>query len=141
MQPEFLGMSAFGLIFVAIALWIYKITQKKRSVFTVPAEAELIDYEKGKRTVSDEDGYGAATCYYPILRYSVEGMEREVKHVRGADRRKWKSGARISIRYNPLEPDSVMIPGDNFGEFLFVVVFGLPGMLCAIAGILYAMGV
>ena len=144
MQPEFFGMSAFGLLLVAVALWIYKMAQKKWSVFTAPAEAEFIHLEKEEDVVRDEYGcgYRTSTRYYPVFRFTVNGTEREVIHYRGAKRKwKWKPGKRISIHYNPLEQDSIMVPGDYSGEYLFTVAFGLPGALFVIGGILYGLGV
>ena len=126
-----------GLGFMGIGVWMLLKERKKRAVCSAQVTAELLRYEKEKRTSIDN---GTTIYYFPVFRYMANGQEQTVRYSTGSNRRKWKPGAQVSIRYNPDEPGIIKIPGD-IGSYFGFAIAEILGLVCLVSGVLAALGV
>ena len=118
-----------GIICVAISVRTFVINRKRQSACTAPASAELFGYEEEIKTSTNEDGFTETTTYYyPVFRYQAQGAERTVRYHIGG-KRKWEPGSSVAIRYNPQQPDTIVVDGDKSTQTLGIITL-LAGLVC-----------
>ena len=133
----FIGL---GVIALGIAVLVSKI--RKNAVCTEEVTAVLIHYEEQSAGPSgDRRGDSSSTYYYfPVFRYDANSEEKIVQSSSGRNSKRWKEGAHVTIRYNPVQPASLVIVGDknHLISFIGLEILGITALVC---GILAALGI
>lgn len=76
------------------------------------------------------------TVYYPVFSYEVGGQLYEMKYTSGNSEPAYEIGQTVEIRYNPDDPTSIVVSGDNSGLVIggVVTLAGLAVMALAVFG-------
>ena len=128
-----LAVTAFGIIVLVSKI-------RKNAVCTEEATAELLHYEKQYAGTSrDSSGNSVSTYYYyPVFRYNAKGVEKTVQSSSGRNSKRWKEGTHVTIRYNPVQPASLVIVGDknHLISFIGLEILGITALICGILALL-----
>jgi hypothetical protein len=105
MAPS-LAVGFVGLIFVAVGSGVSwrTVTYAMRTVTTVA-------HVTGDRSERESSGSVSRTVHYPILEFSdTKGYSHELRGVVGSSTA-WRTGRRVTVRYDPENPDEAPMAG------------------------------
>jgi len=111
------GVLLVGLAFFAAGIAMLVKQLRKRNNNTASVMAEVWGYHVEVRNRSD----GRETVYYPVFRYYANGKWYENRGDVGRGRETYSRGEKLEIRYDPQNPDSFLIAGENTALILSVV--------------------
>ena len=102
-----LVLIVIGLLAFAAGIILQVIRrEKEQAVRRVQARVvELVLDENTKGSA-----YGLRNSYYPVFEYYADGKLIKVRHKEGAWPSRYKVNDRVSLLYDPEEPESVLLP-------------------------------
>lgn len=71
--------------------------------------------------------------WYPTFEYPVDGKMHVMTSKKGASQKTFKVNQRLTLLYNPEDPDEILVP--NQGETLLGDLFAFAAALCLVAEI------
>ena len=106
--------------------------QKKQS-----AETTAIVIRIDSEMETDSDGLDTR-WYYPVVEYTVDGKkyENRLTNSGSTNSTEYKEGQKITIKYNPDNPDELSKEGDKGGLIggIFFIVFGIIATIASAFG-------
>ena len=123
-----------GLVLAVGFLMVYMAVKRKQRC-TEPAVATIVDI---KRDTDTDDKGNKSHSYRPVLEYKVgvETFKRTAKAT-SKDRKAYKVGAQVNIKFNPLKPKEFMTAKQKsgYGTGILLMVIALAA---AVATLIFA---
>lgn len=130
MQINF-GLIIFALVFGGAGFAVFNKHLKAKRLNTEEAVAEVVAYHT---EISHGSKGRRSTSYYPVVRYQVNGEWFENRTDTGRGSKPFNLGDQIKIMYNPENPASFHIYGDN-SSFIFGGIFMAIGVFLLYMGL------
>ena len=119
-----------GILALGVGIFLMVSGSNKAKKCTVEAVGTVIDVieerqENTETDVSGADIYDSYTyVYYPVIEYTVGDNTVSGKYSNGTSKRKYNTGDKVDILYNPENIEEFIIKGDksNIIGIVFVVV-------------------
>ena len=93
-----------GIVVAAAGLIGFLLTLRRKRVFNVLANAEIVDIHEDVDMTNDGK---KVTNYVPVVSFTANEEEiRDMLNIRSQRRKKYKVGNKIDIYYNPKNPKS-----------------------------------
>ena len=123
-----------GLMFAVGFLLVYLAVRRKQRC-TEPAVATIVDI---KRDTDTDDKGNKSYSYRPVLEYKVgvETFKRTAK-ARSSDRKAYKVGTQVNIKFNPLKPKEFMTAKQKSGYGKGVILM-LIALALAVVTLIFA---
>lgn len=135
---------AFALAAILTAAGLFCLVRfaVTRRAATETANAKVVELAAEETLVSETDAATDVeyerleTVYYPVFSYEVGGQLYETKYASGNSEPAYEIGQTVEIRYNPDDPTSIVVSGDNSGLVIggVVTLAGLAAMALAVFG-------
>jgi len=124
----------FGLFCLGISIMLLTSSLGASERCTEKTTAVLVTYS------IDYEASNNSTAYYPVLGYSVKGINIEAVSDIGTGNTPYNLGEELEIRYNPDNPYEFVIEGNNT-KLHFGIYVGIVAVICFAIEILSAFGV
>ena len=118
-----------GIIFIAVGCFLFYRNGELKRNCTKEATATVIEVKEQLNTDTDNIDY----YYYPILEFSVDGKEVQVK-MDGSSTPTYSVNDKVEILYNPNNTKEFLVKGDKTGN-IFSIVFVCLGAIVSCIGI------
>jgi len=122
-------LAFFGILFIAFGSLFFAFQAGEAKRCTQEATATLVEY--AEETSKDSDGH-YSTSYFPIVSYKAGGKTITTQDNSGSGAQPYEIGEKIAIKYDPDNPESFLIVGDNSA-----VKAGLIGVVIGVALIIF----
>ena len=120
-----------GIIFIAIAVFMYYKNEYLIKNCTVETEAIVIDMKEELSTDTDSV---TTYMYYPIIKYNARGETITETISSGSSNPKYNINEKITILYNPNNIKEFIVKGEKTST-IFSIVFAIFGLLVTGYGI------
>lgn len=100
-----------GILAVIMGVFVLVSDIRSKQTNTQTAEATVIAIEDDQQYNSNLDLW--ETVYYPVVRFSVNGVDKEYKYSQFYSSEKYRIGDKVLIHYDPNEPTKFTIDEDN----------------------------
>ena len=122
----------FGIIFTIVSVVITKKTQRDVEACTARAEGTVVDILQKTMQLHDPEDVPRYS-YYPVVKYKAgSGTVRKQSFV-GGKKDTYVIGDKVTVFYDPLDPEHFYLEGNNSGTVIRVFRFVGIGMLAAAA--------
>ena len=112
-----------GIVFVGVGIFLYTHGAHLKKVCTSSNQATVVDFEQ------DIDNESNSITYYPIVEYEVNGKKYNSRYSTGDTTHKYSVGQKITILYNPDNPNEYYIEGDNSDNIGAYICIGVGGLV------------
>ena len=130
----------FGILALGVGIYLMVSGSGMAKKCIVEAVGTVIDVieERQENTETDVSGvdiYDSYTyVYYPVIEYTVGDNTVSGKYSNGISKRKYNTGDKVDILYNPEKTDEYLIKNDKTTNFLGIA-FIVAGIVVTIIGV------
>ena len=112
-----------GIIFVGLGIFLYTHAEHLKKVCIANTQATIVDFDQ---EIDDESNN---ISYFPIIEYEVNGKKYNRRHTTADTTRKYSVGQKVSILYNPENPDEYYFEGDKSDNIVAYICIGVGGIV------------
>lgn len=117
------GALVIGIIFIAVAVFMYFKNSYLVKNCTIDAIATVVDMREELSTDVDNNGF----MYYPIIEYQAGDRKVTTELGEGSSTPSYRINEKINILYNPNKPEEFIIKGDSSSNVVSII-FGILGL-------------